>query len=51
MATTKAAHELAIKRHVDMPITDAIYDVLYNGAEVRSVITGLMQREGRAEIG
>ncbi|KRL56532.1 NAD(P)H-dependent glycerol-3-phosphate dehydrogenase [Furfurilactobacillus rossiae] len=51
VATTKAAHELAIKRHVDMPITDAIYDVLYNGAEVRSVITGLMQREGRAEIG
>lgn len=51
VATTKAAHELAIKRHVEMPITDAIYDVLYNGAEVRSVITGLMQREGRAELG
>ncbi|GAB6092593.1 NAD(P)H-dependent glycerol-3-phosphate dehydrogenase [Furfurilactobacillus curtus] len=51
VATTKAAHELAIKRHVEMPITDAIYDVLYNGAEVRSVITGLMQRDGRAELG
>ncbi|GEK29293.1 NAD(P)H-dependent glycerol-3-phosphate dehydrogenase [Furfurilactobacillus siliginis] len=49
VATTKAAHELAAQRHVEMPITDAIYDVLYNGAEVRSVITGLMQREGRPE--
>ncbi|GKT02821.1 NAD(P)H-dependent glycerol-3-phosphate dehydrogenase [Furfurilactobacillus entadae] len=51
VATTKAAHELGRARHVEMPITDAIYDVLYNEADVRAVITGLMQREGRAELG
>ncbi|KRK48073.1 NAD(P)H-dependent glycerol-3-phosphate dehydrogenase [Secundilactobacillus kimchicus] len=50
VATTKAAYELAQQRGVDMPITEAIYQVLYDGKEIRQAISDLMQREGRSEF-
>ncbi|ANZ61593.1 NAD(P)H-dependent glycerol-3-phosphate dehydrogenase [Secundilactobacillus paracollinoides] len=50
VATTKAAYELAKQRGVDMPITEAIYQVLYEGKEIRQAISDLMQREGRSEF-
>jgi len=48
--STKAAYELAQQQHIEMPITEAIYDVLYNGADIKQVIPQLMQREGKPEI-
>ncbi|KRK99896.1 glycerol-3-phosphate dehydrogenase [Secundilactobacillus odoratitofui DSM 19909 = JCM 15043] len=50
VATTKSAYELAKQRGVDMPITTAIYQVLYEGKDIREAISDLMQREGRSEF-
>lgn len=33
-----------------MPITEAIYNVLYNGKDIKDEISLLMQREGKEEI-
>lgn len=49
ISTTKAAYELAQQQQIEMPITEAIYDVLYNDRNVKQVIAELMQREGRSE--
>lgn len=47
--TCKAAYELAQQKDIEMPITQAIYNVLYNGASIKQEISGLMQREGKTE--
>lgn len=49
ISTTKAAFELSQEYNIDMPITDAIYKVVYEDAEVKYVILKLMQREGKSE--
>lgn len=48
--TVKAAHELAEKRHVKMPITDALYRVLYEDEDVEQAITELMNRSVTTEL-
>lgn len=48
--TTKAAYELAQKRQVKMPITTALYNVLYKGQNIESAITDLMNREVTSEL-
>lgn len=50
IATTRAAYELSKKRGVEMPITSAIYHVLYDGVDIKETINALMTREGRSEI-
>ena len=50
VATTKAAYELAQEKGIEMPITEAIYKVLYEKADVKKVIEDLMLREGKAEL-
>ena len=50
VSTTKVAHHMARELGVDMPITDAIYQVLYENAPIRAVITDLMQRSGKPEF-
>ncbi|CAN7344407.1 NAD(P)H-dependent glycerol-3-phosphate dehydrogenase [Rossellomorea sp. LjRoot5] len=42
--TTKAAHQLAEKYEVKMPITDALYDVLFNKVEAKEAVDHLMGR-------
>ncbi|KRL02914.1 NAD(P)H-dependent glycerol-3-phosphate dehydrogenase [Liquorilactobacillus capillatus] len=49
LSTTKAAYELAMQQKIDMPITTAIYQVLYEGKNIKQAISDLMQREGRSE--
>lgn len=49
VSTTKAAKELADRLNVSMPITETIYDVLYNGKDVRQACRDLMMREGTFE--
>ena len=48
--TTKAAHELSLKRQVKMPITDALYRVLYEGEDIKNAISQLMGRDLTSEI-
>jgi glycerol-3-phosphate dehydrogenase (NAD(P)+) len=49
VSTTKAAKELADSMNVSMPITEMIYDVLYNDKDVRQACRDLMTREGTFE--
>jgi len=49
--TTRAAARLAAEQGVDMPITAAIAEVLFNGMEPRAAVAGLMARTGRDELG
>lgn len=49
VSTTKAAKELSDSMNVSMPITETIYDVLYNGKDVRQACQELMTREGTFE--
>lgn len=49
VSTTKAAKELAEQRHVAMPITDAIYQVLYEGKDINVAIQDLMKRPAANE--
>lgn len=48
--TTKSAYELAKKNNVIMPITNEIYNVLYNGEDVRESVYNLMLRDKKPEI-
>jgi glycerol-3-phosphate dehydrogenase (NAD(P)+) len=48
--TTKAAHELAQKMKVEMPITDAIHRVLFEDADPRETVFELMGRELKHEL-
>ncbi|SKA05104.1 glycerol 3-phosphate dehydrogenase (NAD(P)+) [Pilibacter termitis] len=49
VSTTKAAYELSRDLNVEMPITETIYDVIYNGKEIRNAICQLMLREAKPE--
>jgi glycerol-3-phosphate dehydrogenase (NAD(P)+) len=42
--TCKAVHELAQKTGIDMPISEAMYEILYGGKPVRQAIRDLMDR-------
>ncbi|ANB57034.1 ketopantoate reductase PanE/ApbA family protein [Anoxybacillus sp. B7M1] len=42
--TTKAAHQLAKKLNVKMPITEVLYDVLFNGKDPKEGADSLMAR-------
>ncbi len=47
--TTLSVHRLAEKLEVDMPITRAVYGILYEGRAPRSVVTELMERDLKRE--
>ena len=47
--TTKAVKELARRHDVDMPITDAVYSVLFEDKDVLHALTDLMTREPKPE--
>lgn len=48
--TTVSARELARKMGVEMPITEAVYQVLFERMNPLEAIAALMQREARPEI-
>ena len=47
--TCKAAYELAAQKQIEMPITNAIYNVLYQKADIKEEIGNLMTRQGKSE--
>ncbi|MFH1615346.1 MAG: NAD(P)H-dependent glycerol-3-phosphate dehydrogenase [Planctomycetota bacterium] len=49
IATCKSVKALAIKHRVEMPITQAVYEVLFNGKSVHEAIAELMSRQLKAE--
>lgn len=49
ISTTYAAYELARKLNVEMPIVDAMYDVLENNADVKETVNKLMLRDKKEE--
>ncbi|MEO1583702.1 MAG: NAD(P)H-dependent glycerol-3-phosphate dehydrogenase [Planctomycetota bacterium] len=49
VATTRAVVALAAKYRVEMPIAQAVHDVLFDGLDPLQAITGLMSRAPKAE--
>ena len=49
VATTRSMVELARRHDVPMPLTQGVYDVLFEGRSPREVIVGLMTRPLKAE--
>ncbi len=47
--TTRSAHALALKMGVEMPLTDAVHQVLFEDLPAREAIESLMAREAKAE--
>ena len=50
ITATEVAYEVAKKLNVDMPITNAIYSVLYDGYNANEVVTELMMRNKTHEM-
>ncbi|MEI3610800.1 NAD(P)H-dependent glycerol-3-phosphate dehydrogenase [Pseudogracilibacillus sp. SO30301A] len=48
--TTKAAHQLSKSLNVDMPITNGIYDILFNDKKPKIVVEQLMNRDKKQEM-
>ncbi|WFA09835.1 NAD(P)H-dependent glycerol-3-phosphate dehydrogenase [Tissierella sp. Yu-01] len=48
--TTKSAFKISEKLGVEMPITDEIYNVLYNNANVKDSVNKLMGRDKKHEM-
>ncbi len=48
--TTKAALKLARRHEVEMPITEQIYQVLFEGKEPRQVISEMLLRGPKREF-
>lgn len=49
ISTTYAAYELSKKLNIEMPIVDAMYDVLHNNADVKETVSRLMLRDKKEE--
>ena len=45
----KSAYELGKAKGIDMPITEAAYKVLYEGAYVKAAVQNLLTRQRKAE--
>jgi glycerol-3-phosphate dehydrogenase (NAD(P)+) len=48
--TTKAAYLLANKLHIEMPITEQAYEVLFQNKNPMDAVSTLMKRQGKHEI-
>jgi glycerol-3-phosphate dehydrogenase (NAD(P)+) len=50
VTTTKAAYELAHKHNIEMPITEEIYKILYEGSDAKAAVLNLMTRNRTHEL-
>jgi glycerol-3-phosphate dehydrogenase (NAD(P)+) len=51
VAAARAAHALALRHAIEMPIVDAVYRVLYEQLSPRDAVLALLRREPKAEAG
>jgi glycerol-3-phosphate dehydrogenase (NAD(P)+) len=49
--TARAVHRLARELELDMPITEQVHAVLYEGQDARAMLSTLMSRQARSEVG
>jgi len=49
VTAARATHALARHLHIEMPVTDAVFGVLYRQQNVRDAVEALMRREPRRE--
>lgn len=49
ISTTKVAYEIAQELGVYMPITTAIYKTIYEGADIKEAVLGMMKNEFKSE--
>lgn len=49
--TTRSAHDLAARLDIDVPITNQMYRILFEGASARKAVLALMTREAKPERG
>jgi glycerol-3-phosphate dehydrogenase (NAD(P)+) len=47
--TCRVVHEIALEMNIDMPITRACYQTLYENREPREAVWNLMQRQKKHE--
>ena len=47
--TTKSVRELSVQFNVEMPITESVHAVLFEGMDVIRALTTLMTRETKPE--
>lgn len=47
--TTNIAYQLSKKFNIEMPITEALYDIIYKNANIKELITCLLSRKVRFE--
>lgn len=48
--SVKAIHQLKVKNDLDLPVIEAIYQILYNNADYEEIINGLLSREKKSEV-
>ena len=48
--TTKSVYELAKEKNIDLPITNEIYQVLFNNKDCNESVKDLMMREIKSEF-
>ena len=49
--TSKSVHDLAAQMDVEMPISEQVYQVLYEGKEAKQAVADLMARDLKPEMG
>ena len=47
--TTRSVHELARKLDIEMPITEAVYQILFEGKKPATAVDDLMNRSAKRE--
>lgn len=50
MKTVRVVHEMAIKFRIEMPISEQIYNVIYEGVTPQAAVRSLLSREQKAEL-
>ena len=50
VATLKAVKHIADEKGIDMPICQALYAVVYEGADIKSIIRGMFERDLKQEF-
>lgn len=46
----EVAYQLGKKYHIEMPILNTVYDILYNNLKPQEAVSRLMQREKKSEF-